>query len=247
MTTSQIDPNLIAYQTRVIGARNWSFIIRRGYTLRITDPNGGANCSLLAYNNEEKLERYNMADTLKAQHTAMLTTGNVLYSDMGRILLSITDDSCGWHDTICGISDAQLVHEKYGDKPYQGNLNAFFRNGRELFLIELGKYGLGKRDLVANVNLFSKVVVDETGNMNFVSANSKAGDYVDLRTEMNTLVVLNTCQHPLDPNPQWAPKPVEITIWKSGTAKQDDICRNHCPENQRGFINTENYFCQSAA
>ncbi len=244
---SPIDPDKIVYQTRVIGARSWSFIIRRGYTLRITDPNGGANCSLLAYNADEKLERYNMADTLKAQHTAMLTKGNVLYSDMGRILFSVTEDTCGWHDTICGVSDAQLVHEKYGDKPYQGNLNAFYRNGRELFLIELGKYGLGKKDIVANVNLFSKVVVDDLGKMNFEPGNCKAGNFIDLRAEMNTLVVLNTCQHPLDPNPEWAPKPVEISVWKSGDVSQDDLCRNHCPENQRGFTNTENYYCQYVA
>lgn len=245
--TSAIDSDLIVHQHRLLLADSWSFIVRRGYTLRITDISGGANCGLLAYNNEEKLERYNMADTLKAQHTAMLTKGHVLYSDMGRILLSITEDTCGWHDTLCGVSDAQLVHDKYGDKPYQGNLNEFYRNGRELFLIELGKYGLGKRDMVANVNLFSKVIVDDQGNMRFEPGNSKAGDYVDLRAEMNTLVALNNCQHPLDPDPEYQPRAIELTLWKSGPVAADDLCRNHCPENQRGFINTENYFCQYVA
>jgi urea carboxylase-associated protein 2 len=245
--TPPIDSNLIVYQHRLQIADSWSFIVRRGHTLRVSDSEGGANCSLLAYNNEEKLERYNMADTLKAQHTAMLTRGNVLYSDMGRILFSITADTCGWHDTIGGVSDARLVHEKYGDKPYQGNLNDFYRNGHELFLIELGKYGLGKRDLVANINLFSKVVVDDLGSMHFESGNSKAGDYVDLRAEMNTLVILNNCQHPLDPAPQYQPRVIELALWKSGNVPHDDLCRNHCPENQRGFVNTENYFCQYAA
>ena len=245
--TAPLNPDPIVYQTRIIGARGWSFVIPRGFTLRITDPNGGANCALLAYNNDDRLERYNMADTLKAQHTAMLTRGHVLYSDMGRILMSIAADTCGWHDTICGTGDAALVRAKYGAKPYQGNLNAFYRNGRELFLIELGKHGLGKRDVVANVNLFSKVIVDNQGDMHFVAGNSKAGDYVDLRAEMNTLAVLNTCQHPLDPNPAWSPKPVDIALWKSGTAPADDPCRDHCPENRRGFINTEHYFYQNTA
>lgn len=244
-TQATLSPSV--YQTRIIGARSGSFIIRRGYTLRITDIAGGANCSLLAYNNDEKLERYNMADTLKAQHTAMLTKGNVLYSDMGRVLFSITEETCGWHDTISGINNAKLVREKYGSKPYQGSCNAFYRNGRELFLIELGKYGLGKKDIVPNVNLFSKVYVNSEGGMNFVTQHSKAGSFIDLRAEMNTLVVLNTCQHPLDPSPSWEPKPVDIAIFRSGDVSNDDLCRNHCPENQRGFINTENYYCQYVA
>jgi len=58
---------------------------------------GGANVGALFYNHEDRLERYNMADTLKSQHTAYLTKGFVCYSDMGRILCSITEDTCGWH------------------------------------------------------------------------------------------------------------------------------------------------------
>lgn len=245
--TSRIDSTQIVYQHRLPIADSWSIIVRRGYTMRITDKDGGANCSLLAYNSEEKLERYNMADTLKAQHTAALTSGHVLYSDMGRVLLSIAEDTCGWHDPIGGVSDARQVHEKYGDKPYQDNLNDFYRNGHELFLIELGKYGLCKRDLVANVNLFSRVVVDDRGDMRYEPGNSTAGDYVDLRAEMNVLVVVNNCQHPLDPDPQYRPRTIEFEIRKTGPATADDPCRNHCPENQRGFMNTETYFCQYSA
>lgn len=245
MNTRNTPP--FVYQDRLLIAGSWSMVIRRGYTLRITDTSGHANCALLAFNNDEKVERYNMADTLKAQHTARLTKGHVMYSDMGRILFSITEDSCGWHDPICGVSDAQLVQAKYGAKPYQGNLNSFHRSGRELFLIELSKHGLGRRDLVANVNLFSKVTVNDSGAMQFHEGNSQAGDYIDLRAEMNTLVVLNNCQHPLDPNPAYKPRPIELGIYQSAPVSEDDPCRNLCPENQRGFINTEHYFCQYAA
>ncbi len=77
--------------------------------LRLTDVEGGANVAALFYNYEERLERYNMADTLKAQHTAYLTKGCVCYSDMGRVLCSITEDTCGWHDTLCGVSNAAMV------------------------------------------------------------------------------------------------------------------------------------------
>ena len=237
-----LDPARIVWEEFVPGGGHWSGIMKRGTTLRLTDTKGGANVSVLFFNQEEKLERYNMADTLKAQHTAYLTRGFVCYSDMGRVLCSITADTCGWHDTICGVADAKLIAQKYGTQRFQEHRNGMFRNGRDGLLIELGKYGLGKRDLVANVNLFSKVSADEAGNLLFQPNNSKAGDYVDLRFEMNTLVVLSTAPHPLDPNPEYAPKRVALTAWHSGTVDADDYCRNFRPENRRGFYNTEVLF-----
>ncbi|GAB6040693.1 urea amidolyase associated protein UAAP1 [Endothiovibrio diazotrophicus] len=244
MTQTDLDPTRVVHRESLPGARNWSFIIRRGFTLRLTDPNGGANVSLLAYNAAEKLERYNAADTLKAQHTAFLTKGHVCYSDMGRVLLSLTEDSCGWHDTMCGVSNAEEVRRQYGEGRYQELRNGFHRNGRELFLIELGKWGLGKRDLVANLNLFSKVTVDDSGALHFHEGHSKAGDFVDLRAEMDTLVVLNTCPHPLDLAHGWNPKPVELAIWRNDPPGDDDPCRTSCEENRRGFDNTAIYHCQ---
>ncbi len=243
MDTANNCPDVV-HRELLPGARNWSFVVRRGHTLRLTDHKGGANCSALLFNAHEKLERYNMADTLKAQHTARLTKGHVCYSDMGRILLSIVEDTCGWHDTICGVSNAALVKAKYGEARYQEHRNAFYRNGRELFLIELGKWGLGRKDLVANINFFSKVTVDDAGDLQFGRGNSKAGDFVDLRAEMDTLVVLNTCPHPLDPGTEWAPRPVELTIRKAAPVADDDVCLNSCPENRRGFANTAIYHCQ---
>jgi urea carboxylase-associated protein 2 len=244
MNEDAIATDRVVHRELLPGARNWYFIIRRGHALRLIDHKGGANCSALFYNAAEKLERYNMADTLKAQHTAFLTAGKVLYSDMGRVLMSITDDSCGWHDTISGHSHAAQVRRQYGERSYQEHRNAFYRNGRELFLIELGKWGLGKKDLVPNVNFFTKVAVDDAGGMHYVEGNSGAGDHVDLRAEMDTLVVLNTCPHPMDPATAWSPKPVQLVIYRADPLAADDICMNSCPENQRGFANTAIYHCQ---
>jgi urea carboxylase-associated protein 2 len=244
MTIDTIDPDRVVHRELLPGARNWSFVIRRGFALRLTDRRGGANCSVLMYNAHEKLERYNMADTLKAQHTAFLTKGHVCYSDMGRVLCSIVEDTCGWHDTVCGVSNNAAVSAKYGEARYQEHRNAFHRSGRELFLIEMGKWGLGRRDLVANVNFFSKVTVDDDGAMRFHAGHAKAGDHVDLRAEMDTLVILNTCPHPLDPSTEWAPPPVELTVYRADPVAEDDVCMNSCDENRRGFANTAVYHCQ---
>jgi uncharacterized protein YcgI (DUF1989 family) len=113
-----------------------------------------------------------MPDTLKAQHIARLTAGAVLYSDMGRILCSITADTTGWHDPIAGCSNGAMVLAKYGEARYQEFRNECHRNALDSFLVELGKWGLGPRDLVPNVNFFSKVTVDDVGGMTFVAGNS---------------------------------------------------------------------------
>ncbi len=240
--TKPLSKQNLLWEETIPGAGHWSFLMKRGTALRITDVEGGANLSALFYNREEKLERYNMADTLKAQHTAHLTKGFVCYSDMGRVLASIIDDTCGWHDTICGMSNAALVEKKYGKADYQQHRNAMHRNARDSFLIELGKWGLGKRDIVPNINFFSKVSADESGNLHYASNHSKAGAFVDVRFDMDVLLVVSACQHPLDPNPQYAPKPVTLQAWNCGAAQEDDYCRNFRPENVRGFYNTELLF-----
>jgi urea carboxylase-associated protein 2 len=238
-TLNPIPPDRFLWEEKLPGGCHWSGILRRGHALRLTDLSGRANVSALFYNADEKLERYNMADTLKAQHTAYLTAGHVLYSDMGHVLCSIISDTCGWHDTVCGTSNAAMVRAKYGESSYQTHRNAMYRNGRDGLLIELGKWGLGKRDVVPNVNFFSKVVADDTGRLRFDVANSRPGAYLDLRFEMNVLVVLSAAPHPLDPRPDYAPGDVMLTAWKAGAPGPEDLCRNHCPENQRGFYQTE--------
>lgn len=216
-----------------------SLVLPRGTLLRLTDAEGGANVSALFFNARDPLERYNMPDTLKAQHTAYLTRGHVLYSDMGRILCSVVGDTCGWHDTLCGVTDAKGTEAKYGPSSYQKDRNAYHRNGRDNLLIELGKHGLGKQDLSANVNFFSKVAVDDGGGMHFSAGHSRRGAAVSLRAEMEVLVVLSNTPHPLDPSRAYAPPPVRLEALKAPAPGPDDFCRNACPENGRGFRNTE--------
>ncbi len=210
-----IDPSLVRFTEQVSAGASWSHVLKRGTTLRVKSLGGGANVSALFYNFEILGERLNLPDTLKCQHTARLTAGHCLYSDMGRILVSITEDTCGWHDPLSGCSNEEEV---------------------------LLKYGMDERDLAMNVNLFAKVTADKEGRLRFHEGHSKAGMHVDLRAEMNTLVVLNTCVHPLDPSPTYAPQPVELSVWTSPPPAGDDLCRTSCAENTRGFEITRRYF-----
>lgn len=230
------------YEELVPGGGHTSFILKRGQLLRLTDLEGGANVSLLMFNAHEKSERLNLPDTLKCQHTAKLTAGHCLYSDMGRVLACITADTCGWHDSFGGVLNADEVAEKYGQGRYQELRNGFFRNGTDNLLVEMGKWNLNLQDLLMTLNLFSKVTVDANGSFGFESGNSKAGDYLELYAPMDTLVVLTSLQHPMDPNPEYAPKPVQLSWHRVDSDGISVLCRTSRPENARGFHNTERLY-----
>ncbi|MDP8986688.1 MAG: urea carboxylase-associated family protein [Pseudomonadota bacterium] len=231
----------IDYQTAIEGGKHWSLEVRGGTLLRLTDVEGGANVGMLFYNPRMLLERYNAPDTLKCQHTFKLTKGHCLYSDMGRIFCSIVEDTNGWHDTVCGNSTKTSVAARWGERSYQTYRNEWTQNGHDAFLVEAGKYGLGRRDLAANVNWFSKVAVADDGAMTFDVANGKPETFVELRFEMDTLVLLHTCPHPLNPAVEYPRKPVKITLSKGPPVAADDFCKNSRPENRRGFANTDLY------
>ncbi len=232
----------VLWEELLPGSSTWSHILKRGTALRIEALEDNCNVGAIFLNGDNPSERLSLPDSLKAQHIARLTAGSVLYSDMGRILCSITDDTVGWHDPLGGCSDADLVLKKYGQSSYQDACNDWNQNTLDGFLIELAKYGLNNRDLMMNVNFFSKVEVLEGGAMHFVEHHAEAGSAVELRAEMNTLVILNTCQHPMDPGPVYAQRPVKLTIKKVEAPGPDDLCRTSRPENARGFTLTERYF-----
>jgi urea carboxylase-associated protein 2 len=231
----------ILFEKIIPGGWNFSHHLKRGTCLRLTDIEGGANASALFFNSDNYAERYNMADTLKAQYTSFLSKGHALYSDMGRILVSIVDDTCGWHDSITSCSNPETNKAKYGEKNYQEYRNAYYRDARTSLITEVSKYGLSIRDLHSLVNFFTKININPEGNLEFVPQ-TKAGAYIDLQAEMNTLTVLNTCPHPLDINSKYEPKPIKVTVWKANCALEENPCYHSREENKRGFTNTINYF-----
>jgi urea carboxylase-associated protein 2 len=233
--------NSETYEALIEGGKHWSFTVRAGMQLRLIDTEGGANVGMLLYNPQNPLERYNAPDTLKCQHTFKLTRGHCLYSDMGRIFCSIVEDTVGWHDTVCGTTTRHIVAERWGERSYQQYHNDWTQNGHDAFLVEGGKYGLGRRDLGANVNWFSKAAVAQDGALTFEPGNSRAGQYLDLRFEMDSLVLLHTCPHPLNPAAQYPRSAVLLRFSRALPVAADDLCMNSRPENGRGFANTDFY------
>lgn len=235
------------YQTELPAGAHWSLRIKGGSALRLTDITGGGNLGLLFYNPQDLLERYNAPDTLKCQHTFRLTEGHCLYSDMGRIFCGIEHDSFGWHDTVGGTMNAAQTARQFGALSYQQAHNDRHQNGYDSFLVELAKYGLGKRDMAACVNLFSKVTVDDEGNL-ALDAAPRPGASVTLRFAMDTLVVMHSCPHPLSETSTYPNSPITVALLADSAPLPA-----HClslAENQRGQANNALYHhttcCQGA-
>lgn len=234
--------NALLYEYIMPGGHHWSLRMRRGNLLRLTDVAGGANVGMLCYNPENLLERYNAPDTLKAQHTFRLGLGNCLYSDMGRSMASIIEDSHGWHDTVCGNLSKRQCREQYGHHSYQTHRNGWTLSGEESFLVELGKYGLGERDMAANVNFFSKVISDDNGKLHYDDSACQAGAQVTLRFDMDALVLLHTCPHPLNPASEYPRRRVQVQLLTGDPISDGDVCLNHRPENRRALENNRLYY-----
>lgn len=232
-------PESAVYETTLEGGSHWSLRVRRGTLMRLTTT--GGNVGMVFYNPENLLERYNAPDTLKCQHTFKLTRGHCLYSDMGRIFASIVDDTFGWHETLMGNLTAAHVESRWGTRNYQQDRNGWLQNGHDSFLVELSKYGLGLADLSANINWFSKVQVDAEGNTALDTMSSSETNSVTLRFEIDTLVLLHTCPHPMNRSEQYPSIPVKIELAKGQPVAADDYCKTLCAENERGFQNNYLY------
>ncbi|MDD1779669.1 DUF1989 domain-containing protein [Enterovibrio sp. ZSDZ35] len=223
------------------GGQHGSMEVPAGFSLRFTDIIGGANVSLLMFNPRNTLERINLPDSLKCQHTFKLTQGNCVYSDMGRIFCSIVRDDTGWIDSVGGLSHSQHIDAQWGKRDYQTDRNNWLQNGHDAVLVEMAKFGLGLRDLAAPLNLFSRVNTSSEGVLSYEAHNSHAGDVITLRFEMDTVVVFSTCPHAMNKAEEYPRKPVNVEMIPSPPLADDDPCLNLCDENRRGFFNTRQY------
>ncbi|MDB5093640.1 MAG: Urea carboxylase [Candidatus Eremiobacteraeota bacterium] len=211
----------------------WTGTLSRGQVLRIVNTSGTCGVSAMVWNADDTSERYNAGDTVKVQWNALLRAGHMLLSDMGRVMLSLTADTAGRHDTLAGGSTPASNAAKYGDR----NL----RNTRDNFLLAAGKHGLTKRDVAPCVTFFAPVVIAADGRLTWTAEDNLAGSYVDLRAEMNVLVALSNAHHPLAPesSPMGA---VEAIVWRGPPADAADPCRTSGPEAIRAFQNTDLLF-----
>ncbi|MFN3718607.1 MAG: urea amidolyase associated protein UAAP1 [Rhizobium rhizophilum] len=222
----------IVHQENLPGGWYWWTRVKANETLRIALDEGVSTVSLVAWNAEDPTERMNLPDTVKVQWTTGLGKGRVIFSDMGKVMFSITEDSSAAHDVLMGSSTAASNARKY-----PGQNGPDLRNTRDNFVLIATKAGLDKRDIPAALALFAPVRVDADGKFEWKRDLVSEGDYVDLRAEMDMIVGFSNCPHPLDPNPVYAPNAVTITRIAATEPAADDLCRTATAEAVRGFEN----------
>jgi urea carboxylase-associated protein 1 len=191
----------------IVAARApWSAVVRRGQTLTIVDLRGNQAVDCLLYNAEDTAERYSAPDTMAAQGGIFLTTGSVLMSSEGRPLMTVVADEVGRHDTVGGACSRESNTLRYGH--HTKHQHACVEN----FLIEGARWGLGKRDLVSNINWYMNVPVDPDGSLGIVDGISAPGLRVAVRAETDVLVLVSNCPQINNPCNGFDPTPVRMII-----------------------------------
>ncbi|MFJ1467562.1 urea amidolyase associated protein UAAP2 [Massilia orientalis] len=187
----------------------WLHEVKRGQTLRIVDLEGNQAVDTIFYNAADTAESYSVTDTLQRQGGIHLSAGSVLYSNRGRPMLAIVADTCGRHDTLGGACAAESNTVRYALQ------KKFMHSCRDNYLLALARahIGMDKRDLVPNVNFFMNVPVTEGGGLSFEDGLSAPGKYVELRAEMDVLVLVSNCPQLNNPCNAYNPTPVRFVIW----------------------------------
>ncbi len=204
-------PTTTIVEQSVPAGEPWARVIEKGQSLRIIDVHGSQGVDFLCYNAHAPEERYHAPNTLKAARTLRLTKGHVLYSDVARPIFTITEDTCGTHDTIGGCCSAPSNEMLYGVVDCPGC--------RENFLSALAAFGLGRKDIVPNINFFCNVpVIGEArlADSVFVESRSEPGDYVELRAEMDALAVISNCPQVNNPCNAGQPSAIRVMVLEPG-------------------------------
>ena len=206
-TQSELDPKLAVYDQVLAARKPWAQVVKKGQTLRIVDLGGNQAVDFLVYNADDPSERYSAPDTIRMQGNIFITTGTKLYSNDGNALMTVVKDTCGKHDTSGGACSCESNSVRFGlDKKWQ---HACVEN----FLYALKDYGMGKRDMTSNINFFMNVPVSKDGTLEIVDGISDPGSIVDLRAEMNALVVISNCPQMNNPCNAYNPTPIQLLIW----------------------------------
>ncbi len=205
--------------TTTVGAGDpFVHVIRKGEHIRIVDLEGNQAVDTLFYNADNYADRYSAQDTIRHQKNIYLTTGSELISTERHHLLTIVADTCGRHDTLGGACSAEsnMVRYELSKRPMHACRQAFLKGALQ-WSEQTGRQ-LDKRDLTANINFFMNVPVTTDGSLTFADGVSGAGKYVELRAEMDVLIVISNCPQLNNPCNAYNPTPVSILIWNANQA-----------------------------
>ena len=209
LTTSKLDPKDAVLDQICPAGEPWSHPIRRGQVFRILDLEGNQAVDTLFYSADDPEERYSAVDTIRRQANLYLGTGTQLISTEGNAMLTIIADTCGRHDTLGGACATESNTVRYALE------KRFMHSCRDNYMLALAQDGhaLGKRDVVPNINFFMNVPVTPEGKLTFEDGISAPGKYVEMRAEMDLIVLVSNCPQLNNPCNAYNPTPVRFLIW----------------------------------
>jgi urea carboxylase-associated protein 1 len=209
MTTSPLSESTATHRETILAGDYWAHTIKRGQTFRIVDLEGNQAADTLFLDAANPENRYSASDTIRHQGALYLTTGTQLMSTEGDILLTITADTCGRHDTLGGACSRESNTMRYAhEKEYMHACRDSFIRGAQECGCELGK-----RDITCNINFFMNVPVTPDGQLTFADGLSAPGKYVELRAERDVICIISNCPQLNNPCNGWNPTPIEILLW----------------------------------
>ena len=192
---------------RIPAEAPWSGIVRKGQTIRIEDSYGQQAIDTLFYRANDCSERYSNQDTMRTQGAAYVSVGTRIVSSEGNVMLTMTADSCGRHDTSAGACSCESNRVRFGHG------TKYLHACRDNFILEVTKHGMDKRDIVPNINFFMNVPISPDGKMTIVDGISAPGDYVELVAEMDVLCVISNCPQVNNPCNGFDPTPIRVLVW----------------------------------
>lgn len=208
MNDSSNIPGKIVDDVVIQPGNPWGRLLTKGQHVRIIDLEGKQAVDFLCYDAADPTDRYNAPNTMKMEGNIFLKKGTVLWSERGKSLMKIVEDTCGFHDTIGGCCSSELNMIRYG-KPGPGNC-------RDTLERALKPFGMGRDDIVDNINWFMYVPVKPDGAMEISDGLSKAGDYVELVAECDTICVASNCTQIFNHANGFKPTPVRIVTFEPG-------------------------------
>ena len=214
LVESKLEPSRAAMDEVCAAGDPWVKVVKKGQVFRIIDLEGNQAVDTLFYNAQDAEERYSATDTVRRQNMLYLTTGSRLYSNFGNVMLTIIADTCGRHDTVGGACSAESNTTRYALEKYP------MHSCRDSFLHALAhdpvckQLNMSKRDIPSNINFFMNVPVSEEGGLDFADGVSAPGKYVEMKAEMDVVVLISNCPQLNNPCNAYNPTPIRLLVWE---------------------------------
>jgi urea carboxylase-associated protein 1 len=207
---STLSPDAAIYRHVVPAGDYWIHTVEKGQLFRIVDLEGNQAADTLFFSAADPAERYSAVDTIRAGGNVYLGLGTKLMSTDDNVMLEIVADLVGQHDTIGGACATESNTVRYALE--KRTMHAC-RDSWLLAVAERDDLKLTKRDITHNINFFMNVPVTPDGGLTFADGVSGPGKYVEMRAEMDVIVLISNCPQMNNPCNAYNPTPIEVIVW----------------------------------